>query len=415
MDLTYPPEAEEFRKEIRAWLEENLPEGWGTPGFEMDAEERKRFGKEWTKKLYDGGWICASWPEEYGGKGLTTMEAVVLNEEFARVGAPLRADFFGDTLVGPTILQWGSEQQKQEFLPRILRGQISWCQGFSEPDAGSDLGSLKTRAVLDGDEWVINGQKVWTTQAQHADYIFLLARTDPDAPKHKGISYLLVPMKQPGITVRPIEQIDGSAEFNEVFFDNARCPKDNVVGGVNNGWNVAMTTLGFERGTSATTGHRRFQRELDAIIEAARKNGKVSDPLVRQRLALAWSKVKIMEVNGLRTLTAVLNQTKDLSTAALGATNKMFWSEYHRDVMDLYIDIMGMDGQLLAGDLNEEYALGMSRRARARHYPVSPLQASFFFSRSETIWGGTAEIQRNIVGERVLGLPKEPKASATQA
>jgi alkylation response protein AidB-like acyl-CoA dehydrogenase len=295
-------------------------------------------------------------------------------------------------------------------LPKILRGEISWCQGFSEPDAGSDLGSLKTRAELDGDEWVINGQKVWTTQAQYADFIFLLARTDPDAPKHAGISYLLVPMKQPGVTVRPIEQIDGSAEFNEVFFDNARCPQDNVVGGVNNGWKVAMTTLGFERGTSATTGHRRFQRELDAIIESARKNGRAAEPLVRQRLARAWSKVKIMEINGLRTLTAVLNGTKDQSAAALGATNKMFWSEYHREVMELYIDIMGMDGQILTGDIGDEYALGMSRRRRARHYPVSPLQASFFFSRSETIWGGTAEIQRNIVGERVLGLAKEPKA-----
>jgi alkylation response protein AidB-like acyl-CoA dehydrogenase len=409
MDLSYPPEAEQFRTEIRAWLEENLPEGWGTPGFRLDADERKNFNKEWTRKLHEGGWICAAWPQEYGGKGLDTMKAVVLNEEFARAGAPMRADFFGDTLVGPTILQWGSEEQKKEFLPKILRGEISWCQGFSEPDAGSDLASLKTRAELDGDEWVVNGQKVWTTQAKHADYIFLLARTDPDAPKHKGISYLLVPMKQPGVEVRPIEQIDGSAEFNEVFFDNARCPKDNVVGGVNNGWSVAMTTLGFERGTSATTGHRRFQRELDAITDAARKNGKASDPLVRQRLAHAWSKVKIMEVNGLRTLTAVLNKTKDQSSAALGATNKMFWSEYHREVMELYIDIMGMDGQILTGDINEEYALGMGRRARARHYPVSPLQASFFFSRSETIWGGAAEIQRNIVGERVLGLPKEPK------
>jgi alkylation response protein AidB-like acyl-CoA dehydrogenase len=408
MDLSYPPKAEGFRTEIRAWLEENLPEGWGAPGFRMDGDERKRFSAEWPRKLYEGGWICASWPQEYGGRGLDTMQMVVLNEEFARAGAPMRADFFGDTLVGPTILQWGSDEQKKEFLPKILRGQISWCQGFSEPDAGSDLASLKTRAELDGDEWVVNGQKVWTTQAQHADYVFLLARTDPDAPKHKGISYLLVPMKQPGIEVRPIEQIDGSAEFNEVFFDNARCPKDNVVGGVNNGWSVAMTTLGFERGTSATTGHRRFQRELDAIIDAARKNGKAADPLVRQRLAHAWSKVKIMEVNGLRSLTAVLNKTKDRSSAALGATNKMFWSEYHRDVMELYIDIMGMDGQLLTGDIREEYALGMGRRARARHYPVSALQASFFFSRSETIWGGAAEIQRNIVGERVLGLPKGP-------
>ena len=197
------------------------------------------------------------------------MENVVLNEEFARAGAPMRADFFGDTLVGPTILEWGTEEQKKEFLPKILKGEIAWCQGFSEPNSGSDLASLKTTAVLDGDEWIINGQKVWTTQAQVADFVFLLARTDPDAPKHKGISYLLVPMKQPGVEVRPITQPDGSSEFNEVFFDNARCPKDNVVGGVNNGWKVANTTLGFERGSSATTSYRRFERELEAIIEMA--------------------------------------------------------------------------------------------------------------------------------------------------
>src|SRR3954447_26031379 len=290
MDLNYPPDAEQFRGEIRAWLEANLPEGWFDDGFEMSAEERRKFHEEWTQKLFDGGWICASWPKEYGGKGLSIMQNVVLNEEFARAGAPLRADFFGDTLVGPTILQWGTEDQKQFFLPKILKGEIAWCQGFSEPDAGSDLAGLKTRAELDGDEWVINGQKVWTTQAQYADYIFLLARTDPNAPKHAGISYLLVPMKQEGVEVRPIEQIDGSAEFNETFFSNARCPKDWVVGGVNNGWKVAMTTLGFERGTSATTSHRRFQNELDDIIEAARKNGRIQDPLIRQRLARAYSK-----------------------------------------------------------------------------------------------------------------------------
>lgn len=286
MDLTYPPEAEEFRTEIRRWLEDNLPQGWLAPGSAMAPAEREQFLKGWGAKLNEGGWICATWPAEYGGKGLTTMQGVVLNEEFARAGAPLRGDFFGDTLVGPTILQWGTEEQKRSFLPAILSGQIAWCQGFSEPEAGSDLASLKTRAVLDGDEWVINGQKVWTTQAQHADYVFLLARTDPDAAKHAGISYLLVPMRQRGVDVRPIVQPDGSAEFNEVFFTDVRCPKDNVVGGLNNGWAVAMTTLGFERGTSATTGHRRFLRELEGIIATARKNNRVVDPIVRQRLAL---------------------------------------------------------------------------------------------------------------------------------
>ncbi len=413
MDLTYPAEAEAFRTEIRAWLEENLPGGWFDEDFSMTPEERRKFQEEWTQKLFDGGWICASWPEEYGGKGLSIMENVVLNEEFARAGAPLRADFFGDTLVGPTILQWGSEEQKKEFLPKILSGQISWCQGFSEPDAGSDLAGLKTRAELDGDEWVVNGQKIWTTQAQYADYIFLLARTDPQAPKHAGISYLLVPMKQEGIEVRPIVQPDGSAEFNEVFFSNARSPKDNVVGGLNNGWKVAMTTLGFERGSSATTSHRRFEKELDAIITSARNNGRIDDPAVRQDLMRQWSKIQIMRINGYRTLTAAVQGRKDPGVAALGATNKMFWSEAHRDTMNLAMDILGPYAQILSSKVTDvdEYVPGYGRRHGRADYPVSIMQASFFFSRSETIWGGTAEIQRNIVGERVLGLPKEPKPS----
>ena len=407
MDLTYPREAEEFRAVIGRWLAENLPEGWGEPGFSMTQEEKKAFNHEWTAKLFDGGWICASWPAEYGGKGLTLLQQVVLTEEFARVGAPLRADFFGDTLVGPTILQWGTEEQKQRFIPGILKGEISWCQGFSEPDAGSDLAGLKTRAVLDGDEWAVNGQKVWTTQAHYADYIFLLARTDPDAPKHAGISYLLVPMKQEGVEVRPIEQIDGSAEFNEVFFTNVRCPKDNVIGGVNNGWKVAMTTLGFERGTSSTTGHRRFQKEFDQILELARGKGRDRDPLTRQRLARSWSNIKIMQINGYRTLTDVLNGTH--TTAKLGACNKMFWSEAHQATMELAMDIYGMEGQILQVAGDTETLLPGARRARAG-YPVDNLQSIYFFSRSETIWGGTAEIQRNIVGERALGLPKEPKS-----
>jgi alkylation response protein AidB-like acyl-CoA dehydrogenase len=412
MDLTYPPEAEAFRTEVRTWLEENLPPGWAEPGYSMTSEERASFNRDWTKKLAEGRWICASWPKEYGGRGLSLMEGVVLNEEFARMNAPMRADFFGDTLVGPTILKWGTEEQKSYFLPRILSGEVAWCQGFSEPDSGSDLASLKTRAELDGDEWVINGQKVWTTQAHYADYVFLLARTDQDAPKHKGISYLLVPMRQEGVEVRPIAQVDGSAEFNEVFFTNARCPKENVVGGVNNGWAVAMDTLGFERGTSATTGHRRFQKELDYIIEVARRNGKNSEPLTRQGLAKAWTKVKIMQVNGLRTLNSALNN--DRSAMALGATNKMYWSEYHRDTMELALDILGMEGQILTGseaDEDVDFVPGVGNRHSRPGYPVSALQASFFFSRSETIWGGTAQIQRNIVGERVLGLPKEPKAA----
>ncbi|MGI9578168.1 MAG: acyl-CoA dehydrogenase family protein [Microthrixaceae bacterium] len=409
MDLSYPPEAEEFRTEIRAWLEENLPDGWFDDGFEMTPEAKKEFNKRWPSKLHEGGWICATWPEEYGGKGLSTMQGVVLAEEFANAKAPMRADFFGDTLVGPTILMNGTEEQKKFFLPKILDGTMSWCQGFSEPDSGSDLASLKTTAVQDGDEWVINGQKVWTTQAQFADYCFVLARTDPDVKKQAGITYLLVPMDQDGIEVRGITQPDGTAEFNEVFFSDARCPIDNVVGGINNGWKVANDTLGFERGMSATTGYRRFAEECRVMVEKATDNGAIGDSLIRQRLMKYYSRIQILRINGLRSLTATVNKTKDPAVTVLGVTNKMFWSEMHRDAMELALDIWGIEAFLATAGPEEGSWPGALRAERRETYPVSPMVSSFFFSRSETIWGGTAEIQRNIVGERVLGLPREPK------
>ncbi|MFV0317435.1 MAG: acyl-CoA dehydrogenase family protein, partial [Microthrixaceae bacterium] len=401
MDLSYPPEAEEFRSEIRSWLETNLPDGWFDEGFEMSPEDKAAFNEEWTTKLHEGGWICATWPTEYGGKGLSTMQGVVLAEEFARAKAPMRADFFGDTLVGPTILMNGTEEQKKYFLPKILDGSMRWCQGFSEPDSGSDLASLKTTAVQDGDEWVINGQKVWTTQAQFADYCFVLARTDPDVKKQAGISYLLVPMKQDGIEVRGITQPDGTAEFNEVFFADARCPIDNVVGGINNGWKVANDTLGFERGMSATTGYRRFEEEYKLMVAKATENGAIGDPLVRQGLMRYHTKVQILRINGLRSLTATVNERKDMGVTVLGVTNKMFWSEMHRDAMELALHIWGTEGFLSTA--GEEVSWPATMRAEGREaYPVSQMVSAFFFSRSETIWGGTAEIQRNIVGERVL-------------
>ncbi|CAN5600449.1 acyl-CoA dehydrogenase [soil metagenome] len=412
MDLTYPPEAEEFRTEIRAWLEENLPEGWFDEGFEMTPEERKAFNEAWTEKLFGGGWICATWPEEYGGKGLTLIQGVVLSEEFSRAKAPMRADFFGDTLVGPTILQYGTEEQKQQLLPQILKGETRWCQGFSEPDSGSDLASLKTTAVLAGDEWVISGPKVWTTQAQFADYCFLLARTDPDVKKQAGISYLLVPMQQDGIEVRGIIQPDGTDEFNEVFFDGARCPKDNVLGGVNNGWTVANSTLGFERGMSATTCHRRFEEEYKLLVAAATEHGVIDDPLVRQRLMDFYSRIQILRINGLRNLTGSLTGKREAGLKALGATNKVFWSEMHKAAMELALDIHGPHA--LLADVGPEGGSwpGTARAKGGDGYSTSPMVSAFFFSRSETIWGGTSQIQRNIVGEKILGLPREPKPAA---
>ena len=411
MDLIYAPEDEAFRTEIRGWLETNLPTGWFDPDFEMSAEERKAFNAGWPTKLFEGGWICATWPKEYGGKGLSTMQGVVLSEEFARAKAPMRADFFGDTLVGPTILQWGTEEQKKEFLPQILNGSMRWCQGFSEPNSGSDLASLKTTAVLDGDEWVINGQKVWTTGGHHADYCFLLTRTDPDSPKHKGISYLLVPMHQPGVEVRGITQPDGTAEFCEVFFDEARCPKDNVVGGVNNGWKVANSTLAFERGMSATTGYRRFEEEYKLMVADATENGAIHEADIRQRLMEYYTKIQILRINGLRSLSNTLAGVKDPSMAALGATNKMFWTEMHKAAMELALDIKGASSMLVDTGSSIGSWPGTGRDKGRDGYPVSPMMSAFFFSRSETIWGGTSQIQRNIVGERVLGLPKEPQTA----
>jgi len=412
MDLTYPADAEEFRIEIRAWLEKNLPTGWFDPGFKMTSEEKATWNLEWTTTLFEGGWICATWPEEYGGKNLTTMQGVVLSEEFAKAKAPMRADFFGDTLVGPTILMNGTEEQKKYFLPRILDGTMSWCQGFSEPDSGSDLASLKTTAVLDGDEWLINGQKVWTTQAQFADYCFVLARTDPDVKKQAGISYLLVPMKQAGVEVRGIVQPDGTDEFNEVFFSDARCPIDNIVGGLNNGWKVANDTLGFERGMSATTGYRRFAEEYRLMVEKATENGKIADPVIRQGLALYYSKIQIMRINGLRSLTATVSGKRDMGVTVLGATNKIFWSETHKVAMELALEIWGAESMLsTTGPETGSWPAAMRGEGR-QTYPVSLMISSFFFSRSETIWGGTSQIQRNIVGEKVLGLPREPKVEA---
>jgi len=377
--LSYPQEAEDFRVEISSWLKDNLPEGWFEPGFSMNEEEKSQFNREWPKKLFEGGWICATWPSEYGGKGLTTMQGVVLAEEFARARAPMRGDFFGDTLVGPTLLQWGTEEQKKQFLPGILKGEIRWCQGFSEPNSGSDLASLKTTAVLDGNEWVINGQKVWTTQGHHADYCFLLTRTDPDSPMHAGISYLLVPMKQPGIEVRGITQPDGTAEFCEVFFTDARCPAENVVGGINNGWKVANSTLAFERGQSATTGYRRFEEEYRILVSVATENGRINDPMIRQRLMEYYTKVQILKVNGLRNLTSTLNKSKDMGTIALGATNKMFWSEMHKAAMELALDIFGAESMLIDSGPESGSWPGALRDKRREGYPVSAMMSSFFF------------------------------------
>lgn len=407
--LAYDRETASFRAQVRSWLEGHLPDGWFDPDVELSPQGRDEFRRTWNEQLREAGWICASWPREYGGRGLSVLETIVVAEEFGRARAPMRADWFGDTLVGPTILRWGSEEQKQEFIPKILDGEVTWCQGFSEPEAGSDLASLRTSARLDGDEWVINGQKIWTTRADEADYIFLLARTDAEAPKHRGISYLLVPMRQPGVEVRPIPQLDGASDFSEVFFTDARAPKGAVVGGVGNGWTVAMTTLGFERGVSASMSHRRFQKELEEIMASARQRGAVADPLLRDRLVQQWIKVELIRLGNRRLLFDAVNETEQ--AARLKATTKLWWSETHQETLDLAMDVLGDDGLVLTGSPEEQerWIPGVGLRRGRPDYPASPLQRAFLFSRSDTIGGGTSEIQRTLVAERVLGLPRAGK------
>jgi alkylation response protein AidB-like acyl-CoA dehydrogenase len=399
MDARYPPEAVAFGAEVRTWIRDNLPA----------TSDRETFLAEWTGKLFDGGFVCASWPKEYGGRGLSVVEQVVLNEEFARAKAPMRVSSLGEILVGPTLLQWGTEEQKHEFLPRILKGEIVWCQGFSEPDAGSDLASLQTSAVRSGDDWIIEGTKIWTSEAEDSDYMILLARTDAEiTPRHAGITFFLLPMHQPGIEVIALPQPDGTRGFNRVDIKGARCPDANVVGGVGNGWKVAMTTLGFERGTSAASSYERLKSELDDMIGIAKSQSRNTDPIVRQRLAWAWSKVEILRMSSLRILTAVVNDRHTRETAALEAMNKLYWTDYDKAAQNMAIGLLGPAGQILTGQPDDERraAVGLGRREPIHHYPVSPMQSSFFFSLSQSIYGGTSEIQRNIVAERVLGLPR---------
>ena len=300
MDITYPPEAEAFRERVRSFLGENLPAGWTGLGGLPEAE-RETFRESWRRTLADHQMLAVSWPQEYGGAGLSLVEQVVLAEEFARAGAPQGSenDTFGIGMLGNTLIHLGTEEQKKHYLPRILSGEQRWCQGYSEPDAGSDLAGIRTAAVLDGDEWVINGQKTWTSAGHLADHIFVLARTDPSAPKHKGITFLLVPMDQPGVEVRPIRNLAGYALFNEVFFTDARTASHEVVGAVDDGWRTAMALLGFERGVGATTDAIRFRGDLDRLVSLARERGLTDDPRIRERLAWCHSRVEVMRYRGL--------------------------------------------------------------------------------------------------------------------
>jgi alkylation response protein AidB-like acyl-CoA dehydrogenase len=403
MQPTYTAEAEAYREKIQAFLAEHLPADWQGIGA-LPKDEAEAFAQDWRKVLAGNHLLAASWPREYGGGGLTELEQVILVEEFYKAGVPAGTgnDVFGIQMVGNTILQWGTDEQKAHFLPRILSGEDLWCQGYSEPNAGSDLGNLGCRAELDGDEWVIDGQKIWTSAGHLADWIFVLARTDPDVAKHKGISFLLVPMDQPGVEVRPIKMITGDSEFNEVFFTDARCPKANVVGGVNNGWAVAMTLLGYERGEAAATFPIMFRTELDRLLELARQEGRADDPLIRQRLAAAYTSVEIMRLLGMRTLTKYLQGGHPGPDASIF---KLYWSEYHRVATELAVAILGADAMTPTGRWPSNAF--QADDAGAPNDSASWV-GTFFVARAGTIYAGTSQVQRNIIGEMVLGLPKEP-------
>lgn len=406
MDPTYSAEAEAYREKVQAFLAEKLPTNWKGTGA-LEGEALERFVGEWRQTLYENNMLAPSWPTEYGGAGLSALEQVILAEEFAKSGVPSGGpnDVFGIQMVGNTILMWGTDEQKAHYLPRILSGEDRWCQGYSEPNAGSDLGNLGCKGVLDGDQWVINGQKIWTSAGHLADHIFVLARTDPDAPKHKGISFLLVDMRQPGVEVRPIRMISGESEFNEVFFTDATCPKENVLGGVQNGWAVAMTLLGFERGEAAAVLPVRFQGEFDRLLALAREYGRDQDPVIRQRLAWCYSKVQIMKYSGMRTLTRFLNGHHP---GPDGAISKLYWSEFHRLETELAMDIMGADGLVPSG--RRPSSAFQTDDAGAPN-STNSWAMTFLNARAGTIYAGTSQVQRNIIGEMVLGLPKEPRAA----
>ena len=407
MEMVYPAAAEAFRTKVRTFLNENLPEGFSGIGT-MEGIELDEFVTQWRKILFENGYLASSWPKEFGGAGLTAMEGVILAEEFTKAGVPSGGpnDAFSIQMVGNTILRWGTDEQKAHYIPRILSGDDRWCQGYSEPNAGSDLGNLGCKAVLDGDQWVINGQKIWTSAGHLADHIFVLTRTDPDAPKHKGISFMLVDMRQPGIEVRPIKMISGESEFNEVFFTDATCPKENVLGGVNNGWAVAMTLLGFERGEAAATAPIRFRAEFERLVELAKQFGKADDPVIRQRLAWCYTHVRIMEFQGKRVLTQFLQGKHPGPEASIG---KLFWSEYHRKVTELGVDIMGMHATVPTGRKPQS---AFSTDEAGAPNSTNSWATVFLNARAGTIYAGTSQVQRNIVGEQVLGLPKEPRTDA---
>ncbi|MQT61587.1 acyl-CoA dehydrogenase [Pseudomonas sp. FSL R10-0056] len=394
MNIGFSAADEQFRQQVAQWMQQHLSGDFaalrfrGGPGDEDFAPGLR---KRWEQVLAQGHWVGAGWATEHGGRGLSISQQVIFFEEYARAGGPGRMGHIGEGLVGPTIAAFGSQEQQQRFLPPILAGQHFWCQGYSEPGAGSDLANIKTRASFDEGhgQWLISGQKVWTSLAHESDWCFVLVRTEPGSVGHRGLSFLLVEMDQPGIRVQPIRQLTGTSEFNEVFFDQARASADNLIGQPGDGWKIAMALLGFERGVSTLGQQMQFQNELDEVVRIAKANGAAQDPVLRQRIAQAWSGLRVLRYNSLRMLSGV----QDGSLRPEATIYKLAWSTWHVALGKLAMDVLGPEAELLAG----------------APYELTRLQALFLFTRADTLYGGSNEIQRNIIAERALGMPREAR------
>ena len=389
MKLGFSAAEEAFRAECADWLQAQMAGEFadikGITTLTAKAERRK----EWEQHLGEHGWSCIGWPKEWGGRDATLAEQVIFAEEYARAGVPGRVNHIGIELAGPTILTFGTEEQKQRFLPGIAAGKTIFCQGFSEPGAGSDLGGVRTKGRLEGGEWIVNGQKICTSLAHISDWIFVVTRTEEGSKGPKGLTFLMMPLDQPGIEVRGITQINGDAEFNETFFTDARCPADSMIGGVGDGWKIAMGLLAFERGVSTLGQQMAFRNELDEIIAAAKANGAANDPLVRQRIAKAEIGLRLMRYGALR----MLSNTDHAKIDGAALTYKIQWATWRRSLGELAMDVLGQVGEIAEGS----------------EYEWSMLPNLFLFSRSDTIYGGTNQIQRNLIAERGLGLPREPR------
>lgn len=390
MDLSFTPAEEEFRAELRSWLSAHIPQEWTRPGFweSLDDQESFALRRDWERDKADAGFAGIQWPTEFGGRGGTPGMKAIYDEEMVRAHAPRTVNPLGLTFLAPTVMAIGTDAQRKDIIAPMLRNEVIWCQGFSEPGAGSDLAALSTKGVRDGDDFVVNGQKVWTTNAVHGDKIFTLVRTEPGSERHRGISMLLIDMNQPGVTARPLRQMSGASEFGEVFFDDARVPAADCLGEIGDGWRTAMLLLSFERGASGISQYTEFRRQYDEIVEVARKLGRDRDPVIRDDLARVLTELECLRLHSMHVLTRT-EQGRDLGFEA--SMTKLQWSETFQDLWEVYDRILGEDATL---DTLQE---GTDLR---------PLHAQAMWSRSVTIWGGSSQVQRTITAERVLGLPR---------